>query len=153
MLTQPRSPSPTAVRSTNRLTLRGSILSPWPARPKWTPTTVSFLGCTAYEGKSALNITLNWALPPPRLVFSFLNLSRRLPSSAVVYPPVFFSLNGTLRFHRSLCSGAVPVTLSLLPLLSRSSLSWADGSKTHRRGVQSNCRGEWLGAEALCRGG
>src|SRR5436190_22261917 len=53
------------------------------------------------------------------------------------------SLNGTLRFHRSLCSGAVPVTLSLLPLLSRSSLSWADGSKTHRRGVQSNCRGEW----------
>jgi hypothetical protein len=71
LLIQPRSPSPTAVRSTNRITLHGSILGLWPARPKWAPTMVSFLGCTAHESKSALNVTLNWVLPPsaPHLLF------------------------------------------------------------------------------------
>ena len=51
---------------------------------------VSFLACTAHEGKSALNITLNCALPPSASHLLFPNLSRRLPSSAVVHPPVFF---------------------------------------------------------------
>jgi hypothetical protein len=75
LLTQPRSPLPTAVRSTNRVTLRGSILGTWPARPKWAPTMVSSLGCTAHEGKSALNITLNWALPPSASHLSFSSTS------------------------------------------------------------------------------
>ena len=43
MLTYPHPPSPIAVRSTNRLRLRGSISGPWSARPKWAPTAVSFL--------------------------------------------------------------------------------------------------------------
>src|SRR5271169_3850586 len=48
MLTYPHPPSPTAVRSTNRLRLRGSISGPWSARPEWAPTAVSFLGCNAF---------------------------------------------------------------------------------------------------------
>ena len=90
LLTQPRSPLPTAVRSTNRVTLCGSILGPWAARPKWAPTTVSFLGCTAHEGKfgSKCNSELGSSLP--RLIFSPLNLSRRLLSTVVIHPPVFF---------------------------------------------------------------
>jgi hypothetical protein len=47
MLTYPHPPSPTAVRSTNRLRLCGSISGPWSARPQWAPTAVSFVGCNA----------------------------------------------------------------------------------------------------------
>jgi len=68
-------PSPTAVRSTNRLSLRGSILDPWPARPKWAPTTVSLLGCIVLDRQSTLNMALTLAsiaFPSPRLIFSFL---------------------------------------------------------------------------------
>jgi hypothetical protein len=97
-----RSPSPTALCSTNRLTLRGSILGPRPARPKWAHTTVSFPGCTAREGKSALNVTLNRALPPPHpasylLFHQPLIVYYQLRSSALLSP----SLNRTLRFHHS----------------------------------------------------
>jgi hypothetical protein len=135
---------PTSLALTHRrpldqsIHLRGSILGPWPARPKWTPTMVSFLGCTAHEGKSALNVTLNWALPPSASHLLFLNLSHRLPSTAVVHPPDF-SIESYASFSPFARPGAIPVTPSLLPLLFRLSLSWADGSKTHRRGVQSNC--------------
>jgi hypothetical protein len=115
--------------------------------PRWCRSLVA-----PHQGKSALSITLNWALSLPRLIFFFLNLSRCRPSAAVVHPPVFF-FESYASFSPFARPGAVPVTLSLLPLLFRSSLSWADGSKTHRRGVQSNCRREWLGAGGLCRGG
>jgi hypothetical protein len=81
LLTPSRSPSPTTIRSTNRLTLRGSILGPRPARPKWAHTMVSFPGCTAREGKSALNVTLSWALPPPTPAPHFLH--QPLSTSAV----------------------------------------------------------------------
>jgi hypothetical protein len=94
LLTPSRSPSPTAVRSTNRLTLRGSILGPRPPRPKWAHTTVSFPGCTAREGKSALNVTLNWALPPPTPA-SHLLFHQPLSPSAVNRgrPPSYLLLN------------------------------------------------------------
>jgi hypothetical protein len=89
LLTQPRSPSPTAVRSTNRLTVRGSILGPWSAQPKWAPTTVSFLAVAQNGGKVTLKMTLKLALPPsPSRILSFLNLSRRRLSVAVVCPLV-----------------------------------------------------------------
>jgi hypothetical protein len=98
-LTPSRSPSPTAVSSTNRLTLRGSILGPWPARPKWAHTTVSFPGCTAREGKSALNVTLNWALPPPTPA-SHLLFHQPLSPSAVNRgrPPSYLLLLRIVRF-------------------------------------------------------
>jgi hypothetical protein len=50
------------------------------------------------------------------------------------HPPVFF-FESYASFPSFARPGAVPVILSLLPFLFRSSLSWADGSKTHRRGV------------------
>src|SRR5947209_10463307 len=55
MLTYPHPPSPTAVRSTNRLRLRGSISGPWSARPQWAPTAVSFLVATHTKPLSALS--------------------------------------------------------------------------------------------------
>jgi|SRR5271156_4241827 len=81
---QPRSPSPTAVRSTNRVTLCGSILGPWSARPKWAPTTASFLAVAQNQGKATLKMTLKLAFPPSSSpILSFLNLSRH-PLSVVV---------------------------------------------------------------------
>jgi hypothetical protein len=58
-LTHLHLPSPTAVRSINRIMPCGPILRSWPARPKWAPTTVPFLGCTAHDGESTLNTTLS----------------------------------------------------------------------------------------------
>ena len=57
LLTQPRSPSPTAIRSSNRVTLRGSILGPWPARPMG-----SHDGVVAPHTKVGSNVTLNCTL-------------------------------------------------------------------------------------------
>jgi hypothetical protein len=71
MLTHPHPPSTTAVRSTNRLRLRGSISGPWSARPQCAPTAVSFLDCNAYEGRLTLIITSEHSLPSSRLLFSF----------------------------------------------------------------------------------
>jgi hypothetical protein len=85
--------------------------------PERALTTASFLGCTANEGKSALNATLNW--------FSHLPISSSLPSTslAVCCRPRSFLLTShsshTVRF-----------------------ISWTNGSKAHRRGVQSNSGGE-----------
>jgi hypothetical protein len=81
LLTQPRSPSPIVVRSTNRVTLRGSILAPSQRGQNGAPTMVLSLDCTAHDGKSALNITLSWALPPSA---SHLLFPQPLSSSAIV---------------------------------------------------------------------
>ena len=71
MLTERHSSSPTSVRLTNQLTLWESISSPWPARPRWTSTTVSVLGCAegqspnrfqSFVFPSACNTTLRFVL-------------------------------------------------------------------------------------------
>jgi len=56
--------------------------------------------------------------PLPRLIFSFLNLSRCLLSTAVVRPPISFLSNRTLGFHPSL-------TLLLYPLYCRCCLCFS----------------------------
>src|SRR5271156_6074129 len=68
---------------------------------------VSFLGCTAHEDKSALDITPNCALTPSASHLLFLDLSRRLPSSAVVHPPVFFFFESYASFSLFARPGAV----------------------------------------------
>ena len=93
----------------------GSFLALSPARPKWAPRLVSLLGCTAHDGKSALNITLNWALPPPTPASHLLfhQLSRGRPPSYLL-----LLLLCIVRFVSPFTpSSAVPVVLSLLPLL------------------------------------
>jgi hypothetical protein len=122
LLTQPHSPSPTAVRSTNRVTLRGSIFGPLASAAKMGSHdgVVPWLHCIQRQVGSKYNSELG----SPTFIFSFLNLSRRLPSSAVVHPPdFFFFFKSYASFSPFARPGAVPVTLSLLPLLSRSSLS------------------------------
>jgi hypothetical protein len=76
MLTYPHPPSLTAVHSTNRIMPCGCILRSWPARPKWAPMTVPFLGYTAHDGESTLKEILSMynsksdlALPPRLLQF------------------------------------------------------------------------------------
>jgi len=90
-----------------------------PARPKWAHTTVSFPGCPARGWKSALSVTLNWALPPPTLASHLLfhHLSRRLLSTAVVRPPNTFFFESYASFSPFTPLDTVPVVLSLLPLL------------------------------------
>ena len=53
--------------------------------------------------------------PPSRLILSFINLSRRLLSTAAVRPPISFESYASFSPFTPL--GAVPVVLSLLPLL------------------------------------
>jgi hypothetical protein len=137
-----------AVQSTNRVTVHGSILGPWPSAAKMgSPDGVSFLSCTAERRGVGSRY-------PPRIGLSRLpvspslsSTSHRLLSTMVVRPPISFFSNPSASFSAFTHPGAVPVVLSLLPLLlgSSSLLSRADGWKTHRRGVQSNYRGELLG--------
>ena len=142
MLTYPHPLSPTAVRSTNRLWLRGSISSPWSVRPQWAPTAVSFLVAT-----HTLIITSERSLPPSYLLFSF---SSRLAASLSLAGSFVFSSASTPAF---LCVAALHFSLVFYPFhfTVASALSFcsfpprADGSKTHRRGLPSNSRGEWLG--------
>jgi hypothetical protein len=77
LLTYPHSSSPTALHSTIQRTPRGFILWLQPARPKWAPTMVSFLGCRYNSEYNS-----EFAVPPPRLIFSFRDHSR-CPLSAV----------------------------------------------------------------------
>jgi hypothetical protein len=105
--------APAMIKRTNCDTYAGPFW-PQPAQPKWAHTTVSFPGCTAREGKSALNVTL---IPSPRLIFSFTNLSRRPLSTAVVRPPISFFFESYASFSPFTPPCAVPVILSLLPLL------------------------------------
>jgi hypothetical protein len=141
-----RLPSPTAVRSTNRLSLRGSILGPWPARPKWAPTTVSFLGCIVHDRQSTLNMALTLtsiAFPSPRLIFSFLQSLSLSPFavcrswSAVLPSASTLSLRFVVTLH---CTRAIPALL--LPLPPPLPSPPLDKSKTHRRGLPPNSRGE-----------
>src|SRR5277367_2669666 len=110
MLSYPHPPLPTAVRSTNRLCLRGSISGPWSARPQWAPMAVSFLGCNAYEGRLALIITSERSLPPSRLLFSF---SVTLAALTVARGSFIFSSASTPAF---LCVAALHFSLVLYPL-------------------------------------
>jgi hypothetical protein len=77
-VTHPRSAASPSLALTHRHPLDQSTrptrvhFGPRPAQPKWAHTTVSLPGCTAREGKSALNATLNWALPPPTPAFHLL---------------------------------------------------------------------------------
>jgi hypothetical protein len=54
----------TTACSTNRLTMRGSILGPWPMWPKWAPTIASFPAVAQNEGKATLKLIQKVALPP-----------------------------------------------------------------------------------------
>src|SRR5436305_9775400 len=99
------------------------------------------------EGKSAL--TTHPELGSPT---SSPHLRLPQPLAACCRPRSFVLVSHSSRTVRFI-SGLYPtrvVLLLLLPLLLRLSslLSRADGSKTHRRGVQSNCGGEWLGTGA-----
>jgi hypothetical protein len=109
MLSYPHPPSPIAVRSTNRLRLRGSISGPWSARPQWAPKAVSFLGCNAYEGILTL-VTSERSLPPSRLLFSF---SVTLAALTVARGSFTFSSASTPAF---LCVAALHFSLVLYPL-------------------------------------
>jgi hypothetical protein len=82
------------------------------------PRRCRFPGCTAREGKSALNVTLNWALPPLSLIFSFTNLSRRLLLTTVVRFPISFFFFESYASFSPFTPPVVPVVLSLLSLLS-----------------------------------
>jgi hypothetical protein len=143
----PRLPSPTAVRSTNRLTGRGSILGPWSARPKWAPTTASFLAVAQNEGKVTLEVTLKVTPPPsPSPILSFVNFSRRPLPVAVVYPLVRFYYTPTFRYYSLLNLLLFALNCYLYPLLLPSSPSRANGSKTHRRRMPPNSSAERVGA-------
>jgi len=60
----PRSLSPTTVRSTNRLTMRGSILAPGQRGRNGLPQRRHFLAVAQNEGKATLKMTLKLALSP-----------------------------------------------------------------------------------------
>jgi hypothetical protein len=77
--------------------------SPWPRRPKWAPTTVPFLGGTAHEGKSALNIALTSRSHLP-FSLSPSAISRCPLSTAVVSPPIRCYSDPTFRGHSPLYS-------------------------------------------------
>ena len=85
---------------------------------------VPWLHCTRRQVGSEYNSELGSPTSASHLLFP----QPLLPSTAVVHPPVFF-FESYASFSLFARPGAVPVTLSLLPLLFRSSLSWADGSK------------------------
>jgi hypothetical protein len=115
------------------VTVHGSILGPWSTRPKWAPTTASFLAVAQNEGKAILKMTRKLALPPlPRVLFSlFSNLLAARCQSRLVRSystPTFrcHSLLDLLLFALN-CH----LWLSLLP----SSPSRANRSKTYRRGT------------------
>jgi hypothetical protein len=121
--------------------------SPWPRRPKWAPTTVPFLGGTAHEGKSALNIALT---SRSHLPFS---LSPSAISLAVRCRPRWFLLPSAaipiLRFAVTLHSPRAGHTpLPPLPIPFHSPPSRGDRSKTRGRGLPTNSGGEWLGSGA-----
>jgi hypothetical protein len=109
---------------------------------------VPWLHCTRRQVGSKYNSELG--SPTSRLIFSFLNLSLSAVDRGRSSPYLIL-LEPSASFPAFSHPGAVPVILSLLPLRLRLSslFSRADGSKTHRRGVQSNYGGEWLGTRGL----
>jgi hypothetical protein len=104
-VTQSRSPSPTAVRSANRVTLRGSILGPWPARPKMGSHdgVVPWLHCTRRQVGSNYNSKLG--SPTFHISSSFpltsLAVCRR-PQPFILLSSSSTSSYRKLHFHRSL---------------------------------------------------
>jgi len=113
----------------------GPFWAPWPRRPKWAPTTVPFLGGTAYEGKSTLNMALT---SRSHLPFS---LSPSAISLAVRCRPRWFLLPSAaipiLRFAVALHPPrAVHAPLPPLPILSIRLLRGAMG----RRRTAEDCQ-------------
>jgi hypothetical protein len=131
MLTERHSSSPTSVCLTNQLTLWESISSPWPARPRWAPTTVSVLGCA--EGQSTLNITLGLSLSLPSLFLPSLPpLSLSIPFSPSAISLLLFPIDSShssshplVIQHYALFSTFAPVFVFLFLCHER------DGSKTN----------------------
>jgi hypothetical protein len=147
--TPPRSPSPTAVHSTNRLTVRGSILGPWSARPKWASMTASFLAVAQNEGKVILKATLKPGSPTlPRVLFSFFptSLAARCQSRSFVLLSVPTSLS--LRCYSLLDLLLFALNCHLCHPLLPWSPSRANGSKTYRRRMPPNSSAERVGTGA-----
>jgi hypothetical protein len=109
-----------------------------------------FLGCIARDGESNPNITLSPILLS-RLLISFSPFCNLSPCPLCVNRGLLCSYPLLLRFYVSLSLFTPNRTvLALLsPLLSPTASPSSGGSKTLRRGLPANNRGEWLGSGGL----